>query len=290
MPRDLTSVSARPARGPQDGSRRQVCQVMGIVNVTPDSFSDGGMFLATENAVRHGLELFSQGADIVDVGGESTRPGAPRVSVDVEMARVIPVIEQLSRAGVAVSVDTTRAAVADAAVEAGALMVNDVSGGLADPGMASTVAGLQVPYVAMHWRGHSVEMQQRAVYGDVVADVKHELSHRVADLLAQGVDRDQLILDPGIGFAKQAAQSWELLRCFEALQDLGQPLLVGASRKSLLAEVRPEAGEPMSTCERDVVTAVITALLATQVSWIRVHDVRANVLAVKVAERLRSEG
>jgi dihydropteroate synthase len=218
----LIAVTRLPAPG------RTV--VMGILNVTPDSFSDGGEFLDVDAAVAHGLALFGEGADLVDVGGESTRPGAQRASVETELARVVPVIRQLSAAGVSISVDTMRAEVAVAAVGAGAVLVNDVSGGLADPAMLPAVADLGVDYVAMHWRGHSDRMADLATYDDVVAEVTEELADRLWAAVAAGVDRRRVILDPGLGFAKTAEHNWALLRGLDHLAGLGRPLLVGASR------------------------------------------------------------
>jgi dihydropteroate synthase len=204
---------------------------MGVVNVTPDSFSDGGRFFGARAAVTHGRELLRAGADIIDVGGESTRPGARRVPADEELRRVVPVVSELSADGATVSIDTTRARVAEGAVKAGAQLVNDVSGGLADPRMARFVAQSGVPYIVMHWRGPSVRMQERARYGDVVAEVTAELRQRVDALVAAGVAIGQIVLDPGLGFAKLAEHNWRLLAHLDVLQQLGPPLLIGASRK-----------------------------------------------------------
>ena len=275
----LSRVTTLPAPG------RTV--VMGILNVTPDSFSDGGEFLDVEAAVAHGLELFSDGADLVDVGGESTRPGAQRASVDTELARVVPVIERLTAAGVPVSVDTMRAEVAAAAVAAGVVLVNDVSGGLADPGMLSTVAGLDVGYVAMHWRGHSDRMADLADYTDVVAEVRAELGDRLAAAVAAGVDPERVILDPGLGFAKTAAHNWALLRGLSDLAGLGRPLLVGASRKRFLGELLAGPSGPRPVRERDDAGIAITALLAAAGVWgVRSHTVRPQRDAIAVAARL----
>jgi dihydropteroate synthase len=263
--------------------------VMGVVNVTPDSFSDGGAYLAAEAAVAHGLELRDEGADMVDVGGESTRPGAQRVDADEELRRVLPVVRELTAAGVVVSVDTMRAAVASAALEAGASIVNDVSGGLADEDMAQVVAAAEVPYVAMHWRGHSVDMTSRAVYDDVVADVTRELADRLDALEARGVDPERVVLDPGLGFAKDAGHSWRLLARLDELAKLGRPLLVGASRKGFLGSLLsgPD-GSPRPAADRDVATAALSALLAAQGVWgVRVHSVGPTVDAVRVAEAVR---
>ena len=261
--------------------------VMGILNVTPDSFSDGGEFLDVEAAVAHGLELFADGADLVDVGGESTRPGAQRASVDTELARVVPVIERLTAARVPVSVDTMRADVAMAAVAAGAVLVNDVSGGLADPRMLAAVAGLDVDYVAMHWRGHSDRMADLADYTDVVAEVRAELADRLAAAVATGVDPERVILDPGLGFAKTAAHNWALLRGLPDLAGLGRPLLVGASRKRFLGELLAGPSGPRPVRERDDAGIAITALLAAAGVWgVRSHTVRPQRDAIAVAARL----
>lgn len=259
---------------------------MGIVNVTPDSFSDGGDFLATDRAIAHGLDLLAQGADIVDVGGESTRPGAARVSLAEELGRVLPVVGALAAAGATVSVDTMRAEVALAASEAGAVIVNDVSGGLGDPDMLAAVAGSGLGYIAMHWRGQSDVMQDLAVYDDVVADVCAELAGRRDAALAAGIAAGDLVLDPGLGFAKTTAQNWTLLANLDALADLGQPLMVGASRKRFLGELL--AGRPPK--ERDDATVALTTLLAQRGVWaVRTHAVRAHADAIAVVTRLAGE-
>lgn len=261
-------------------------RVVGILNVTPDSFSDGGPYDRTETAVAHGLAMVAEGADVVDVGGESTRPGALRVSADVERARVIPVVTALAAEGVAVSVDTMRADVALAAVQAGAVMVNDVSGGLADEGMLATVAGLDVAYVAMHWRAQSDRMQQLAVYDDVVAEVAAELSHRAEAALAAGIRPDRLVLDPGLGFSKNADHNWALLRAVDTFESLGFPVMWGASRKSFLATVG--GGLSRQPQERDAATVALTSILAAAGVWgVRVHTVAANVEAVAAAATMR---
>lgn len=259
---------------------------MGILNITPDSFSDGGEFVAAEAAVAHGHELLAQGADLIDVGGESTRPGAVRVDTAGELARVVPVIRELASAGAVVSVDTMRADVARAAVEAGAMIVNDVSGGLGDPDMLAAVADLGVGYVAMHWRGQSDVMQSLAVYDDVVAEVCAELAARRDAALAAGIAADNLVLDPGLGFAKTADQNWTLLAQLDAVSALGHPVLVGASRKRFLGELL-NARPPK---ERDDAGAALTTLLARQRVWaVRTHTVRQHRDAIAVVERLRRE-
>ncbi|MGI8702616.1 MAG: dihydropteroate synthase [Nocardioidaceae bacterium] len=259
---------------------------MGILNVTPDSFSDGGLWQKTSAAVDHGRALSAEGADVVDVGGESTRPGAKRPGLDEELARVVPVVEQLAATGTLVSVDTMRAAVARRAVEAGAVCVNDVSGGLSDPSMLTTVASLGVPYICMHWRGHASDMQTRAAYGDVAGDVVRELGARVEAAVSAGISRTRLAVDPGLGFAKTAEHNWSLLGRLETLRALGQPLVVGASRKAFLGALLAAEGEARPPAGRDDATVATSALAAAAGVWcVRVHDVTGSLDAVKVAAR-----
>lgn len=261
--------------------------VMGVVNVTPDSFSDGGAWFTPEAAVAHGRQLLAEGADLVDIGGESTRPGARRPSTAEELRRVLPVVEALS-VDTPVSVDTMRAEVAAAALDAGAVLVNDVSGGLADPDMAPLVAERGVPMVAMHWRGHSADMQDRARYGDVVADVRHELAARVEALVAAGIRPDDVLLDPGLGFAKLAHHNWELLRRLDEIASLGHRLVLGTSRKKFLGLVGRSPGTERPPLSRDVATAATTVYAAQQGVWaVRVHDVAGTVDALDVADALR---
>ncbi len=261
------------------------CVVLGVLNVTPDSFSDGGRYLDRGHAVAHGVAMRDAGADLVDVGGESTRPGAGRVDADVERSRVVPVIRDLVAEGVQVSIDTTRASVAEAAVEAGASIVNDVSGGLADPRMAAVVAAARVPWILMHWRGHSDRMTELASYEDVIGEVRAELVARVDAAVLAGVDPGRIVLDPGLGFAKTAAHNWALLRRLDVLVDLGFPVLVGASRKRFLGELLAEHdGTVRSAPGRDGATAAISALAAHAGAWgVRVHDVDSTMDAVAVA-------
>jgi dihydropteroate synthase len=257
---------------------------MGILNVTPDSFSDGGRHDTVEAAVAHGLRMSAAGADYVDVGGESTRPGARRVDVGEELRRVLPVITELARLGIPVSIDTTRAAVATAAVAAGAVMVNDVSGGLADPAMASVVAEVGVPWVLMHRRGHSRDMYAEATYEDVVADVRRELCERVDAALAAGVAAERLVVDPGLGFAKQPEHDLALLAGLEGIAALGFPVLVGASRKRFLGALLATAdGSPRPADQRDSATLATSVLAARAGAWgVRVHDVPGSADAVRV--------
>jgi len=268
---------------------------MGVVNVTPDSFSDGGECFAPAAAISRGLRLAAEGADIIDVGGESTRPGADRIPAAEEQRRVGPVVRELAAAGLTVSVDTMRAAVAELALDAGAKLVNDVSGGLADPDMPRLVAQAGVPYVVMHWRGHSHRMQERAVYADVVGEVCEELRRRIDAVIAEGVDPSMIVVDPGLGFAKQPEHNWALLVNLDRLAGLGGPghafpVLVGASRKRFLGRLlaAPD-GTPRPFAGCDDATVAVTALAAAAGAWCaRVHEVPGNADAVRVAEAWRS--
>jgi dihydropteroate synthase len=253
--------------------------VMGVLNVTPDSFSDGGRYADLDAAVAHGVDLRAAGAHLVDVGGESTRPGAARVDAATEAARVLPVIRALAAAGVPMSIDTTRASVAAAAIEAGAGMVNDVSGGLADPGMARVVREAGCPWVLMHWRGHSRDMLRLASYGDVVADVVAELTGRVDAALEAGIAPERIIIDPGLGFAKRAEHNWALSARLAELIAIGYPVLFAASRKSYLGVLlaNPD-GTPRPADRREAATVATSVLAAAAGVWgIRVHDVRGTV-------------
>jgi dihydropteroate synthase len=262
--------------------------VMGVVNVTPDSFSDGGQWFEPRDAIDHGLELVAEGADLIDVGGESTRPGAARPEVAEELRRVLPVVTELAATGTVVSIDTMRPAVAAEAVARGARLINDVSGGQADPDMLRLVADLAVPYVSMHWRGHSIDMQSRATYGDVVADVIAELGRQVDSALSAGIAKDRLIVDPGFGYAKTGEHNWELLSRIGELAALELPVLVGVSRKAFLgALLAGPDGSPRPAAGRDDATAALTTLLARDGIWgVRVHSVRASRDAIAVVDRL----
>jgi len=261
------------------------CAVMGVVNVTPDSFSDGGRWFDTTAAVKHGLDLVAQGADLIDVGGESTRPGATRVDEDEELKRVIPVVRGLASEGVPVSVDTMRASVAERSLAAGASLVNDVSGGLADPAMVPVVAAAGAPFVVMHWRGFLEGGNVKGTYEDVVSEVVAELHARVEAVLEGGIAPDRIVLDPGLGFSKEAGHDLQLLAHLRELRALGHPLLVAASRKRFLGHVlADEQGAPPPARERDAATAAVSAIAAHQGAWaVRVHEVRATADAVRVA-------
>ncbi|MDQ2708341.1 MAG: dihydropteroate synthase [Actinomycetota bacterium] len=266
------------------------CVVLGVLNVTPDSFSDGGRFLNVDDAIAHGVRMHAQGADLIDVGGESTRPGAQRVAAAVEADRVLPVIRALAAEGVPTSVDTTRAEVAEAALAAGAAVVNDVSGGLADPTMGKVVATAGVPWILMHWRGHSDRMAELAVYTDVVGEVRTELLARVDGAVAAGVDPAKLVIDPGLGFAKHPAHNWLLLQRLDVLLELGFPVLVGASRKRFLGALLGGCdGAPRPPAGREVATAATSGLAAAAGVWgVRVHDVAASLDAVAVGAAWRT--
>ena len=311
--------SATGAAAPRDGTQPLV--VMGILNVTPDSFSDGGRYLDPGLAVAHGLEMIAQGAAIVDVGGESSRPGSDRPPQEEELARVIPVVRALASAGVSVSVDTMRAQVAEQSLDAGAHYINDVSGGLADPDMLRVVAARRAPFMVMHWRGHGGVMADLATYDDVVRDVRDELSARVDAALAAGIAEGDLILDPGIGFAKTAAHNWQILAHLDVFVAMGFPVLMGVSRKMFLgpmatppgwpgaapattAPATPAPATPAMTgppgafvpedappASRDVATATVTALSALAGAWgVRVHDVPSSVSAAKVVAATLAAG
>ena len=243
--------------------------IMGILNVTPDSFADGGRHNEFDAAVARGLEMIAEGVDIIDIGGESTRPGAERVSEAEEIARTIPVITELAKHGVKISIDTMRASTAEAAIKAGASIINDVSGGLGDPLMLQTAARLGVPYIAMHWRGQSKDMNSKAIYNDVVIDVISELQERITAALDAGIEVSNLIIDPGLGFAKDAEHNWEIIDSVDSFVDLGYPVLIGASRKRFLGGESPD--------EREQATIDLTKRLATTGVWaVRVHSVKPH--------------
>lgn len=276
--------------GPVEAAARPL--VMGVVNVTPDSFSDGGRWADTESAIAHGRDLLADGADLLDIGGESTRPGATRPLVSEELDRVVPVIAALVADGAVVSVDTMRAEVAEAAIAAGASIVNDVSGGLADPDVLGVVAATGATYVAMHWRGHSDRMRDLAVYdepGGVVAAVRRELAERVAAITDAGMAPERVVLDPGLGFAKGAEHNWELVNGLAELHELGFPLLVGASRKSFLGTLLATDGVARPVDQREVAGHALTLVLAQRGAWgVRVHDVRGTRDVLAVWQRTRA--
>jgi len=268
--------------------------IMGVINITPDSFSDGGQFLETEQAVKHALELVAEGANIIDLGGESTRPGALRVKLEDEQARVLPVIKELientefKSSGATISIDTMNAQTAALAVAAGASIVNDVSGGLADDQMFAALKDLNCKFIISHWRGFSETMDSMNNYTSVAIDVAKELTERVAKAEAAGISKDRLIIDPGLGFAKDIAQNWHLVARLDELEKLGLPILVGASRKRFLAgALEPEDAAGVSNQRRDLATAVLTALLLQRKLWgVRVHNVSTTLDAIKVVEAL----
>lgn len=290
----MTQAHAVPAGG---GVHRTL--VMGVLNVTADSFSDGGRYLDADAAIAHGLELIEQGADLIDVGGESTRPGSVRVDPGLEAERVVPVIGELAARGVTVSVDTMRAPVAAAAIRAGAAIVNDVSGGRADADMARVVADAGLPWILMHWRPAGDSTDRRFThrsgdvdgYRDVVAEVSGELLAQVDAAVSAGVDADRLILDPGLGFAKTAEHNWALLNALPTITGLGFPVLVGASRKRFLGALLRRDGADRPPAGRDVATASVSALSAAAGAWgVRVHDVASSRDAVAVAAAWRTGG
>jgi dihydropteroate synthase len=260
------------------------CLVMAVLNTTPDSFSDGGRFVDAASAVRHGQQQYVDGADLVDVGGESTRPGAERVGAEEELRRVLPVVAALHDSGVPVSIDTTRAEVASRALAAGAVLVNDVSGGMSDPEMLPFLASSSVPCVLMHSRGDSASMMQRTEYDNVVEDVCRELAERVEAAVAAGVAEERIVVDPGIGFAKEPVDNWPLLTHLERLRDLGRPVLIGASRKRFLGDLLADEDGTRAAAGRDAATVAVSALAAEHGAWcVRVHEAAGSADAVRVA-------
>jgi dihydropteroate synthase len=260
---------------------------MGVINVTPDSFSDGGLFLDSKVAIAHAQQMLLDGVDIIDIGGESTRPGSERISAQEEIDRVLPVISELAKTDAILSIDTMRAEVAKAAMSAGAHMINDVSGGKADPEMLPYVATLDVPYVLMHWRGPSNIMNTLTNYDDVVRDVTMEINAQVEVAVAAGISRDRIVIDPGIGFAKTVEQNWPILKHLDVLDELGLPILMGASRKKFLGELLARSGEARVMEERESATTAISTLMALRQTWaVRVHDVKASRDAIAVVDRL----
>ena len=260
--------------------------VMGIINITPDSFSDGGESAGTESAVMRGIQMIREGVDIIDIGGESTRPGASRISPEEEKARVLPVLRALADYDTVLSIDTMRAEVAEEAIAAGASIVNDVSGGLADSDMPRLIADVRVPYVVMHWRGFSDSMQKLAVYEVTAKEVRHELAERIEKLTKAGVEIDQIILDPGLGFAKESDHNWDVLQAIESFEKLKRPLLVGASRKRFLGRLLNDGEGDRDVKEREAATIAVTTMLAERKVWgVRVHNVRDSRDAIEVVKR-----
>ncbi len=258
------------------------CLVVGVLNVTPDSFSDGGLFSDTNAAVKYAQDLIKNGADLIDVGGESTRPGASRITTLEEQKRVIPVIKELTSLGIITSIDTMNSETALVAVNAGAQMVNDVSGGLADEKMHKCVADLNVPYVLMHWRGHSTVMDNLAAYSNVVTEVVNEIQIQVDKAIKSGIDRNKIVIDPGLGFAKNPEQNWEILKKFNELHHLNLPIYIGASRKRFLTDFAIPRGS-LEPKDRDIATSIISSYVSLNGAWaVRVHDVSANSAAVKI--------
>ena len=259
--------------------------VMGVLIVTPDSFADGGRHFHFHDALARAEEMIAEGVDIIDIGGESTRPGAERISFEEERERVISVVKSVKALGVVISVDTTRSEIAKLAIAAGAKIINDVSGGLADENMAVVIAeNPTVQYIVMHWRGTSKDMQSRALYKDVVSEVRKELEERTVVLINQGVSNEQIILDPGIGFAKTGEHNWELLRNIDRLQLLGYPLLIGVSRKRFLGDLIGA----LDPDDREFVSVAVTTELARKGVWaVRTHSVKPHVDAIKVVKELR---
>jgi len=261
--------------------------VMGVLNVTPDSFSDGGRFNDAQIATSHALQMMADGADIIDIGGESTRPGSERISVQEELDRVLPVITALVDSGAVISIDTMRAEVARAAIAAGACMVNDVSGGKSDPEMLDYVSTLDTPYILMHWRGPSNIMNTLTDYADVVVDVAAEISQQVDLAVAAGISRERIAIDPGIGFAKTVDQNWPILKHLDVLEGLGLPILMGASRKKFLGELLAKDGVVRDSDERESATTAISTLMAARGLWaVRVHDVKSSSDAIAVVDRI----
>ncbi|MFZ9908252.1 MAG: dihydropteroate synthase [Candidatus Nanopelagicales bacterium] len=282
----IANSRLNPSGLPNELSKLDRCLVVGVLNVTPDSFSDGGKFLDKKTAIEQAKKLISDGADLIDIGGESTRPGAEQISIDEEIKRVIPVIEELKKEKIFISIDTMKHQVAEEAIKAGAIIVNDVSGGLADEKMFETVAELDVPYVLMHWRGHSKNMDDLAKYDNVTQEVINELKIQIDKAINKGVKKEKIVLDPGLGFAKNPEHNWQLLKDIKKLKDLGFPLYIGASRKRFLAPFSIKSDS--SNLEvRDLATSVITTYSALNNAWaVRVHDAKSSSIAVKLVNQL----
>ena len=276
----------QPAGLSKDLANKKRCLVVGVLNVTPDSFSDGGLFTDTTTAINHAKQLIAQGADLIDVGGESTKPGASRIENIEEQKRVIPVIEELTNLGIITSIDTMRSQTAQLAVKAGAQIVNDVSGGLADENMHKTVSELDVPYVLMHWRGHSTIMDELANYQNVIEEVMHEIKLQIEKATNAGLSRNKIVIDPGLGFAKKPEHNWQILKEINKLHSFELPIYIGASRKRFLADFAFPKGST-DPKDRDLATSAISSYASLNGTWaVRVHDVAGSVAAVKVTNQL----
>ncbi len=276
----------QPAGLSKDLANKKRCLVVGVLNVTPDSFSDGGLFTDTTTAINHAKQLIAQGADLIDVGGESTKPGASRIENIEEQKRVIPVIEELTNLGIITSIDTMRSQTAQLAVKAGAQIVNDVSGGLADENMHKTVSELDVPYVLMHWRGHSTIMDELANYQNVIEEVMHEIKLQIEKAINAGLSRNKIVIDPGLGFAKKPEHNWQILKEINKLHSLELPVYIGASRKRFLADFAFPKGST-DPKDRDLATSAISSYASLNGTWaVRVHDVAGSVAAVKVTHQI----
>ena len=276
----------QPAGLSKDLANKKRCLVVGVLNVTPDSFSDGGLFTDTTTAINHAKQLIAQGADLIDVGGESTKPGASRIENIEEQKRVIPVIEELTNIGIITSIDTMRSQTAQLAVKAGAQIVNDVSGGLADENMHKTVSELDVPYVLMHWRGHSTIMDELANYQNVIEEVMHEIKLQIEKAINAGLSRNKIVIDPGLGFAKKPEHNWQILKEINKLHSLELPIYIGASRKRFLADFAFPKGST-DPKDRDLATSAISSYASLNGTWaVRVHDVAGSVAAVKVTNQI----
>lgn len=276
----------KPSGLPTELNNLERCLVVGVLNVTPDSFSDGGKFFDKDIAINQAKKLITDGADLIDIGGESTRPGADQISIDEEIKRVIPVINELKKDNIFISIDTMKHEVAKAAVEAGAIIVNDVSGGLADQKMFETVAKLDVPYVLMHWRGHSKNMDDLAKYKNVTQEVIDELSAQTKKAINKGLKKEKIVLDPGLGFAKNPEHNWQILKDLNLFNQLEFPIYIGASRKRFLAPYSI-IKDSSNLEDRDLATSVITTYSAINNAWaVRVHDAKSSAIAVRLVNQL----
>jgi len=283
----ISNLFRQPAGLNSNLKNKNACLVVGVLNVTPDSFSDGGLFNNTSQAIEHSKKMISQGADLIDIGGESTRPGAERISVTEELERVIPVISELTKLGISTSIDTMNSQTAVEAIKAGVQMVNDVSGGLNDEKMHHIISKYEVPYVLMHWRGQSKVMDDLATYKDVVTEVIQELNQQINKAIAAGINRNRIVIDPGLGFAKSPEHNWEILKNINRFHELELPIYIGASRKRFLADFSYPK-DSQDTKDRDMATTAISSYVAERgVFAVRVHDVAGSAIAVKVSQKLK---